>query len=528
MSAPVLASPADKRYELRRLVELLAEQGLPLADVPSPATLAGEHDRLFVTRDHIRVIDDALVWLAATPGGRLMVNIPPQLGKSTLVSRWLPFWWLLQRPMDRIVLTSYASSLAAGHSAACRDLIADFGGEYGLSLSPTESNRTDWTLTTGGGLRARGVRGGLTGNPMDLGIIDDPLADRAQADSPVYRDAVWEWYSSVFLSRMSPGARQVVIMTRWHQDDLSGRLLKRDGRIEAGGLWRVVHLPAIAVKADRERGFYADPLGRAPGDPLPHPKIPAGDRAAAMAFWTRRRADSTSRDWNALYQGVPHDTEGSLLSDLDVLRATVHQVPALRRIAVGVDPSGGGRDEAGLVAGGLGADGRVYLTRNLTARMTSDRWATAACVLAAEVGADRIVVEKNFGGDMARLLILQAWENLVRDGKVAGLPPMVTEVTARRSKVLRAEPIAQAIKGRPDAEEPGRVRFADVHELKGLKAEWTMWTPGSTWSPGALDASVHLVTELLPSLPGGARIESPTGIRRGQARGGGPRIQRRA
>ncbi len=528
MTVPVLASPADKRYELRRLVEVLAEHGLPLADIPSPAALAARHDRLFKICEHTKVIDDALVKLVDEPGGRLMVKIGPQLGKSTLVSRWLPFWWLLRRPMDRAVLTSYASSLAAGHGAACRDLIADFGAEYGLSLSATESNRTDWTLNTGGGLRARGVRGGLVGNPMDLGIIDDPFADRAQADSPVYREAVWEWYSSVFMSRQSPDARQVVIMTPWHQDDLAGRLLKRDGRVEDGGLWNVVHLPAIAVAEDRERGFYADPLGRAPGEPLTHPKIPAGDRDALMRFWTRRRAATTTKDWNALYQGVPHDSEGSLLSDLDVQRATVHAIPDLRRIAVAVDPSGGGRDDAGLVAGGLGVDRRVYLTHNRTGRMTSDRWATAACLLAVEVGADRVVVEKNFGGDMARLLILQAWDNLVRDGKAAGLPPMIQEVTARRSKVLRAEPIAQAIKGRDGSDEGGRVRFGDAHELKQLKAEFTMWEPGSTWSPGALDASVHLVTELLPSLPGGARIASPTGIRRGQSRAGGPRIERRA
>lgn len=496
-------TPTDKNTTINNLREHIAKTGHPAPNAPpSPAALATTHDRDFAIRAHTAAINNALTDLHNDPAGRLMIFLPPRSGKSILGARWLPFWWLTQHPRHAIVLTSYSADLASRHGAAARDLLAAYGAEYGLHLG-NQTNRNTWSTTSGGTVDAVGVGGPLTGKDMNLGIIDDPFKDREQADSPVIRAKVWDWYSAVFATRRQRGTRMCLINTRWHADDLCGRILKEQGRVEDGGRWNVLHLPAIAVSEDHDRGFYADPLGREPGQPLTHPDYEDSDIAGLTAHWAEAHADSIARDWNSMFQGSPFDAKGALLTDDEIRAATVDNLPPARRTAVAVDPSGGGRDTAGIIAGILGTDGRVYWTHDRTARMTSDKWSAAVCELAVEVDADRIVVEKNFGGDMCKTLVRQAWDQLQRDGKIppGRLCPLVHEVTARKTKVLRAEPIAQAVK-------TGRAKFGPALELKNVKSEWTRWEPGSTWSPGALDAAVHLAKDLLPPMAAGASVRS--------------------
>lgn len=509
-------SDAGKLHLRNKLAEACTARGLSISDTTSPGQLAVHHDPTQVQRPHLLAIDDSLTSMLSGDTDRLLITTPPQVGKSFRVSRWFPFWWLTTRPHDQIVLCSYAASLAHTHTAATRDLVAMYGADHGLRIREGSSRQSDWRITAGGSMRGSGVKGGITGQPMDLGIIDDPYRDRAEADSPTIRAARWDWYSSAFSTRMSPHARVVLVLTRWHQDDLAGRLLDRDGRVEEGGRWRVVHLPAIAVPPNPARGYYPDALGRAPGEPLTHPKIATDDRAGLLRHWENRRNDATSRDWTAMFQGSPVDAEGALLTEENIVAATGTPGEP-RRIAVGIDPSGGGRDEAGIVAGQLDSEGRVWFTHDRTGQMTSDSWAREACLLAHELEATRFVVEKNYGGDMALLMLSQAWKALQLETDDDGKPlipadalcPLVQGVTARTSKVLRAEPIAQAIK-------TGRCGFAAGADLPTLRAEWTQWEPGSTWSPGALDAAVHLATELLPALPRGNVTESVADVHRDQ------------
>ncbi|QRY62737.1 terminase family protein [Gordonia sp. PDNC005] len=505
----------EQKLALKRdLAERVVKAGLALPSASSPGALAARCDMgLTVERPHTRLIDDALTGLLSRPNGKVMIFTPPQIGKSSRSSRWFPFWWLTMRPADRIQLASYAASLAQTHGSAVREYVRMYGADYGLRLSPTMATKAAWELTAGGGLRSAGVGTGLSGHPADLQIIDDPFAGRAEAESRTMRDKVWHWYSSVWSARRSPGAREAIIMTRWHLDDLAGRLLDRDGRVEEGGEWHVVHLPALALPPDAERGVYEDPLGREPGEPLSHPKIDDGDTAALMAHWTRQRATSTERDWNALYQGTPYSAAGALLTDDDVRDATAERPDVFKRIVVGVDPAGGGRDTVGVVTVGLDPARRAWFLNDQTAKMSAADWPRVVCQVAHDAGADRIVVEKNFGGDMGKQLVAQAWELLAERGEVTGLCPLVAEVTARRAKVLRAEPIAQAVK-------TGRVMFARGAKLRQLGTEFTMWEPGSTWSPGALDAGVHAVTEVLPASPRGSEISNPARTSRSQTGAG--------
>lgn len=509
--------PTREKEALRdRLREACARAGVPVESTLTPGDLAARHEpHLNHRRDWLDAIDAELVRLRDTPNSKLMIFTPSQVGKSTRVSRWFVFWWLTVRPRDRVILASFAAHLAHGHGAAVRDFVAAYGHHYGLRLRDDESARSDWSLTTGGGMRSRGVRGGLVGNPMDLGVIDDPYADRAAADSPTIREGAWNWYSSVFASRRSPTCREVLVMHRWHPDDLAGRLLDREGRAEDGGQWRVLHLPAVALAPDPARGIYPDPLGREPGEPLLHPRIPLDDIDAHRDHWRRLRQSQTARDWASLSQGIPISAEGALL-DEQILRTRTGTPGAPVRVGVGVDPSGGGRDTAGIVAGHLDTDGRFWWTHNRTARMSSDDWSRQACLLAHEVDADRIVFESNYGGDMAAALIRQAWDALQREGEIPPTAhcPYIKSVASRRSKVLRAEPIAQAVK-------VGRCWFGPDASLLDLRTEWTMWEPGSTWSPGALDAAVHLATDLLPPIGQAAQTTSVATKRKdgGAARG---------
>jgi hypothetical protein len=494
-------SEAEKRELFLELAELAVANGIRLpSSVDSPGQLAERHDQRMVRRAHVTAMDEVFTGLLGTPNGRLMIFSPPQVGKSSM-SRWFAFWWLTMHPNHRLVLASYAASLAVTHGSAVRELVRNYGSAYGLNLHPTENTKAAWRVRAGGGMRAIGVQGGLAGQSMDMGILDDPVKDRAEAESPVVRNALWDWYSAVWSTRRQPGTRECLVMTRYHADDLAGRLLDQDGRVEEGGEWTVLHMPALALAPDPEKGIYPDALGRAPGEPLSHPKISDGDHGALLAHWARQRRRATNRDWNALYQGNPFDAEGALLTDDDIREASKGSPGEPRRVAVGVDPSGGGRDDAGIIGGLLDQDGKVWFTHDRTARLPADAWAAEACRLAHEIGATRFVIEKNYGGDMATTILTQAWRQLQIDGHIpeADLCPLVQPVTARASKVLRAEPIAQAIK-------TGRIGFHG--ELRKLKAEWTQWEPGSTWSPGALDAAVHLAHELVPPIPRGAKTES--------------------
>lgn len=457
-----------------------------------PVTLAAHLDRRFVVRAHLRVIGQVWADVHAGRSDRVTVATPPQVGKTTSAVEWAAFWWLVLHPTHRVIVGSYGDSLAVKRGRAIRRLVIEYGPRFGLFLDPSTHAAHDWSLTTGGGVRSVGVGAGITGEPGDLVILDDPTKSRAEAESIAHRERLVEWYSADILSRMAPGAALMIVQTRWHQQDLVGRVIQEEGRIEDGGRWRVIAMPALCTDPHR------DPLNRSLGDPLPHPKIREGDVEALLRHWEDKRRSSTIRDWAALYQGDPKPAEGALLKWelLRERRCYQHNSPsgpcaARTTVAVAIDPSGGGRDTAGIVAGFLGEDRRLYLTHDRSGVMSSEAWARTACQLAAEVTADRFVIETNFGGDQATLVLRTAWEALRREDpeRFSAFVPRIVTVRARRGKLLRAEPIAQQWI-------EDRVRTA-AH-LPDLESEWATWQAGSSDSPGRIDASVYLAYELLP------------------------------
>lgn len=506
--------------EVELYLHLLAAKAATAPDLlADPATLACGLDRNYQSRPHLRLIAQALAGLEAGDYDRLLVTTPPQVGKTSLVSEWGAFWWLAKHPEDKVVIGSYGDSLAHKRGRKIRQFVDEYGAEFGLFVKSGSSSVQDWETTKGGGVRSVGVGAGLTGNSANCVFLDDPHKDRAEAESARIRGAVHDWYSSTVLTRLQPDRNAVVVVqTRWVEDDLAGRRLAEEGRLEDGGRWKVVHLPAIA-----DSKFGQDPLGRAPGEPLTHPKIPTADVEARLAWWEDKQATTTPRDWHALYQGDPQPVEGTLLAP-GILKERTHNPPPASPVKTGiaVDPSGGGRDTAGIIGGFLGDDGKLYATHDRTVTGPSEKWGRAVCELAAQTDADFVIVEANFGGDMAKTIIRLAWAALTRehpgDPRYKRLPPQVKTVRAKKGKVLRAEPIAQQISDD---------RYRLGAHLPDLVHEWESWQTTSSESPGRIDASVYLAYELLPVPGAEAVVSTPTGVRRSQvARSPGPRIRR--
>lgn len=211
---------------------------------------------------------------------RLMLLLPPGSAKSTYASVVFPAWWLATRGRTSVVAACHTESLAASFGRRVRALL----GEQDAPLAREERAAVRFATRTGGSYFATGVRGPLLGRRAELIVADDPIKSQAEADSALCRDQVWDWWRAELTTRLIPGGRMVLAMTRWHEDDLAARLL------EGGEGWQALTLPALA-EAD-------DPLGRAPGAPL----WPAWEDAAALE---RRRLAVGPRAWAAMYQQRP-------------------------------------------------------------------------------------------------------------------------------------------------------------------------------------------------------------------------------
>jgi predicted phage terminase large subunit-like protein len=180
---------------------------------------------------------------------KLMVFAPPRHGKSQQNSISFPAWYLECNPEHRVIIGAYNSELSESFSRQCRRLTR-------APLSEDRKAVNNWDTQKGGGLRAVGVGGGVTGHGGSLVIIDDPVRSRADADSELFRDRCWGWYRDDLYTRLEPGGKMIFTMTRWHDADLAGMILNSDDAKN----WTVITLPAFA-DAD-------DPLGREPGEPL--------------------------------------------------------------------------------------------------------------------------------------------------------------------------------------------------------------------------------------------------------------------
>ena len=473
--------PAHQRAQIARLADqetraalAWAERQMAIERSPGAMAAALTGGREWQAR-HLDLIDQVFVRIANGERMRVLLNMPPRHGKSARAARWAPLWYLARHPDHRIMIASYAAKLAEGHGRWIRDNIREHGPEIGINLryGSQAANRFDLEGTEGG-LVTAGVGGSLTGMGANVAIVDDPLKDAKEADSPVKLGTLWDWWQQVINTRMEPNGSIIVIQTRWSQNDLAGRILQTG----ADG-WTVLNLPAIAMTE-------GDPLGRKIGDPL----WPERFRKKHL---DRFKKDVGERGWWALYQQEPRPLEGGVwkwpwITDNRITAQAFRGVD-LTRTLVAIDTAGGREDsdEVGIIGGGRDAAGEMYLLADRSRKMGAAEWGREACLLAIDLQADAFVVESNFGGDMAAQILRQAWQELEREGATKGmLMPRIIEVTAKVGKRLRAEPVAQLY-------ENGHVHH--VGEFPGLEVQYVSWIPGMD-SPDRLDAAVHLLTEL--------------------------------
>ena len=221
-----------------------------------------------------------------------MVLMPPGSAKSTYASVIFPAWWFTQHPCTSLINASHSQSLADHFSRRVRNLILEKEPYLGFSIRQDQRGTSTWATSSGGEYLSVGVRGSIAGRRADLVIIDDPIKSQADAESGRQRDHIWDWYKSDIATRLKPGGKVVLIMTRWHPDDLGGQLLE-----QARAEWRVVRLPALAEAGDL--------MGRPIGTPL----WPEWEDYEAL---TRKRNLMGERAWSALFQQNPLPSGGRL------------------------------------------------------------------------------------------------------------------------------------------------------------------------------------------------------------------------
>lgn len=269
---------------------------------PTPGALAQALQPSTRQTPALDAIDAALVDLANAPEdrGRQMIFLSPQEGKSQRVSCWFPLWMLAQDPTLRIAIVSYSATKAERWGKWIRRMIEGHP-DLGIELLSDSRAVDSYETTAGGRVLSVGIGGGLTGEPVDLEILDDVVRGRAEAESPTYRNAAWDWWESVGSTRLSARGRAVLMMTRWNSDDLAGRLLQREP-----GIWKVLRIPAV----------------REPGTPLIRGRDGAGvySPQGELISVQRRRPgyylDLKGRRslyvWNSIYMQTPVAAEGNL------------------------------------------------------------------------------------------------------------------------------------------------------------------------------------------------------------------------
>jgi len=269
--------------------------------MPSPEDPDNTDLSRYSAAKHHEVICAALEEVEAGRIQRLIITMPPRHGKSELASRRFPAWFLGKDPYRHMIFATYNDEFASDFGRHVRDTMKSdvFKQAFPLCKLKAGSQASDRISTEEGGIAVFVGRGGsLTGRGADLLVIDDPIKDREEADSKTLRDKLWGWFTDVAMTRlMTAGARVVIIMTRWHEDDLVGRLIDPKNSYyvpEEAANWKVLSLPAIAVNDD--------PMGRKFGEPLWPERFDLDFLNQAKRL--------NPKGFSALYQGSPSPDDG--------------------------------------------------------------------------------------------------------------------------------------------------------------------------------------------------------------------------
>ena len=299
----------------------------------------------------------------------LLLFAPPGSAKSTYVSVLLPSWYLANNPTHSILAATHSVEFAERWGRRIRNDIAVDENVLGIKLSEDSKAAARWALASGGEYYGVGAGTGISGFRANLGVGDDLFGSREDAYSETVRQKRWDWYQDDFSARLKPGAKRILMNTRWHEEDVAGRVLQQIERKEIRG--RVISIPAIAEENDA--------LGRKPGEFLWDD--PTGYNYAS--FLRARQRETSPMMWAALYQQRPAPEEGDYFKadwfkpyDTRPARETL-RVYGGSDYAVTAD----GGDYTVHIVVGIDPDGRMYLLDLWRKQTASDEWIEAFCNL---------------------------------------------------------------------------------------------------------------------------------------------------
>ena len=254
------------------------------------------HNGMYKPLRHTQYLADRLQAIADGEQKYIIVEMPPRHSKSMTITETFPSYFIGRNPNKRVIATAYSEGLARKFGRLNRNKLVEFGSEiFNIQMANDNSTATNWSVgDNAGGMVATGIGGSITGEGADLMIIDDPIKNNAEAQSETIRNKIWDEWETTLSTRLHKGASVIVVMTRWHEDDIVGRLLERSPYE-----WERIRMPAIAEDDD-------DLLGREVGEPL---SIELGfdERWAEL-----KKQEVGSKTWNALYQQRPSASEGNI------------------------------------------------------------------------------------------------------------------------------------------------------------------------------------------------------------------------
>lgn len=290
-----------------------------------------------------------------------MMLWPPGSAKSTYASILFPPWFMGRNHETALLGCSNTADLAERFSRRARNIVAmqRYRNVFGFGISEDVQSAGNWETDSGAEFVAAGVGGTIAGRRADLGLIDDPVKSREEADSDRIRQKHWDWYVNDFVPRLKPGGRQILIQTRWHEDDLGGRILEREAN-----RWTVLTLPMVARASD--------PLGREPGELL-WPEWFTEEMVA--------QAKLDPRAWNALYQQDPAPEQGDFFQrdDFNDYLELPKQLHFYGASDYAVSEGEGDYTEHGIF--GLDHNADIYVIDWWRAQTKSDVWIEKQCDL---------------------------------------------------------------------------------------------------------------------------------------------------
>lgn len=431
---PTDGSVSGSQHTDAQLARILANYKL------TPMTLAMKLNPKIIPAPFLNYISAKVAHAIAKGGGRLIISLPPRHGKSELITKNTPIWTLENYGAKNVILCTYGGELSTDFGRKVRDLVTENEDLLNIRLKADAQRVNNWHTNFGGAMMSVGLGGPITGRGADVLLIDDYIKEIKESLSASHREYIWEWFITTAFTRLEPGGTCIIIATRWHEDDLIGRILKNN----PGGNWENIVIPALAEPEywDGKTPVpddWRDRFGRKFGDALFPERYAVGPGPNTLL---ERKETLGTYFFNALFQQRPEDPNAKL-TDKTWLKYLSHSPQDTETgwkwgrywdLAATED---GGDWMVGSLIGYHKATDRTCLANIERAQLSPGGVEELVAKIAARDGPNvRIRMEQEPGS--SGKLLTQAYQRLLKDYDVDGIP-------VTKNKVVRAQPVLAAI-----------------------------------------------------------------------------------